>query len=87
MFVGIDRDDIESADAVRVLIPPGEKHGSGSDQFALFVNIYGEPGAGKVVTCAITHLDEHEAKPVAHDQVDFTEAGAEILADQGQALA
>jgi hypothetical protein len=87
VLVGVDCDDIKSTDAVRVLIPLGEEYGSGSDQFALFVNIYGEPGAGKVVTCAITHLDEHEARPVAHDQVDLTEAGAEILADLGQALA
>jgi hypothetical protein len=85
VLIGVDRDDIKSADAVRVLIPLGEKHGSRTYQLALLVNIYREPGARKFVVRAIPHLNEHEARSVSHNQVDFTKAGVEILINLGQA--
>jgi hypothetical protein len=85
--VCVDRDDIESAHAVDELFPLGEKHGGCANEFSLLVNINRQAGLREIVVRAKTHLNEYEAIPVLHYQVDFTKAGAEILADRGQALA
>lgn len=86
MLIGVDRDDIKSADTVCELLPLCEEYSSRTDQFSLLVNINRQAGARKTVVRAVAHLDEYEAVFILHNQVDFAEAGSKILADQVQAM-
>lgn len=58
-----------------------------TDELALLVLVYRSGCRGEAAGPAIADLDEYQALPVAHDQVDFSGATAEIPPDEFQALA
>ncbi len=84
--VGIDCDNVEAHDAVRVLVSFRSKQCRSPNQFALLVNIDGQAGARKTVAGAVAHLDEDQAAVIFHNEVNFAQAATKILYDSDQAL-
>ena len=63
----------------------GQPVAGGKDDAALLGGGDAGAGAAEIAAAALADLDENQRPPVAHDQVDFAAAHAEVTVDQAQA--
>jgi hypothetical protein len=81
----VQRYDVEAHNEIPEVPVTCDKNGSGGDEFSPLASINrlrGRGEASRLNRFAIPDFDKHETPGILHDQVNFTDAAAEVPGDE-----